>query len=295
MTKNVIAAIGASIRALLAHIPALVVLGVLYALFIIACYFFITTREASVIQVLFTFVFAVAIPVLFFALQAGCAGFAVGMDAPGATLRIAGKAFWKLFVVSLPLVLVIVLCVWLLNKVETRITAKPAPATQSETHGSVSEDESEPLSVPMHAPAHEEEAKKPKVHWSYVLLVTFRLLLFGIVVPLILINLWLGVARDGLRGMFKGFGRVLAPQTVLTYAVGMIIFGVIPYFLLFTRIGTKGEWTELLLFGVRLLLAFLLSLIGWVLTLRALANTVGAATAPAQTAAGDLPPQPAQA
>ena len=294
MTKNVIAAIGASIRALLAHIPALVVLGVLYALFIIACYFFITTREASVIQVLFTFVFAVAIPVLFFALQAGCAGFAVGMDAPGATLRIAGKAFWKLFVVSLPLVLVIVLCVWLLNKVETRITAKPAPATQSETHGSVSEDESEPLSVPMHAPAHEEEAKKPKVHWSYVLLVTFRLLLFGIVVPLILIHLWLGIARDGLRGLFKGFGRVLAPQTVLTYAVGMIIFGVIPYFLLFTRIGTKGEWSELLLFGVRLLLAFLLSLTGWVLTLRALAEPVGATTVPAP-AEPDLPPQPAQA
>ena len=294
MTKNVIAAIGASIRALLAHIPALVVLGVLYALFIGACYFFITTREASVVQVLFTFVFAVAIPVLFFALQAGCAGFAVGMDAPGACLRIAGKAFWKLLLVSLPLVLIVVLCVWLLNKVETRITAKPAAATQSETHGSVSEDESEPLSVPMHAPAHEEEAKKPKVHWSYVLLVTFRLLLFGVVVPLIAINLWLGVARDGLRGMFKGFGRVLAPQTVLTYAVGMIIFGVIPYFLLFTRIGTKGEWTELLLFGVRLLLAFLLSLTGWVLTMRTLANTVGAATATTQTEP-DLPPQPAQA
>ena len=295
MTKNVIAAIGASIRALLAHIPALVVLGVLYALFIGACYFFITTREASAIQVLFTFVFAVAIPVLFFALQAGCAGFAVGADSPGATLRSAGKAFWKLLLVSLPLVLGIVLCVWLLNKVETRITAQPAPAPQNETHGSVSEDESETLSVPMHAPAHEEEAaKKPKVHWSYVLLVTFRLLLFGIVVPLILIHLWLGIARNGLRGMFKGFGRVLAPQTVLTYAVGMIIFGVIPYFLLFTRTGTKGEWSELLLFGMRLLLAFLLSLIGWVLTMRALAAPMGTATAPAPVEP-DLPPQPAQA
>src|ERR1041384_945132 len=270
MTKNVIAAIGASIRALLAHIPALVVLGVLYALFIGACYFFITTREASAIQVLFTFVFAVAIPVLFFALQAGCAGFAVGADSPGATLRSAGKAFWKLLLVSLPLVLGIVLCVWLLNKVETRITAMPAPA-------------------------HEEEAaKKPKVHWSYVLLVTFRLLLFGIVVPLILIHLWLGIARNGLRGMFKGFGRVLAPQTVLTYAVGMIIFGVIPYFLLFTRTGTKGEWSELLLFGVRLLLAFLFCVIGWVWTMRALAARMGTPTAPAPVEP-DLPPQPAQA
>src|SRR2546423_10229747 len=242
MTKILLAAIGASIRALGAHIPALVVLGVLYALFIAACYFFITTREATTVQVVFTFVIAVAIPVLFFALQAGCAGFAVGADAPVATLRVAGNAFWKMFLVSLPLVLVVVLGVWALNKAEKRITAKPA-ATASETHGSVSEDEGETLSVPMHQPEHEEEAKKPKVRWAYVLLVTFRLLLFGVVVPLILIHLWLGVARDGLRGMFRGFGRVLAPQTVLTYAVGMIIFGLIPYFLLFARTGTKGEWS----------------------------------------------------
>lgn len=293
MTKNALAALGASIRALLGHIPALVVLGVLYALFIAACYFFITTREATAVQVIFTFVFAVAIPVLFFALQAGCAGFAVGFDAPGATLRVAGKAFWKLLLVSLPLIVVVVLCVWLLRKVETRITAKPAEQTQNATHGNVSEDESEPLSVPMHQTEHE-EPKKPKVHWAYVLLVTFRLLLFGVVVPLVAIHWWLGVARVGLRGLFKGFGRVLAPQIVLTYAIGMILFGVIPYFLLFTHIGTKGEWAELMLFGLRLLLAFLCSLIGWVLTLRALASFDGAPPAPAPLEA-NLPPQPAPA
>src|SRR5437764_2246787 len=116
MTKNVLAALGAALRALLGHIPALFVLGVLYALFIAACYFFVTTREATAVQVIFTFVIAVAIPVLFCALQAGCAAFAVGADTPGATLRAAGKNCWKVLLVSLPLVVVIVVGVWTLNK-----------------------------------------------------------------------------------------------------------------------------------------------------------------------------------
>src|SRR5919206_1517998 len=107
MTKNVLAALGASIRALLGHIPALVVLGVLYALFIAACYLFVTTREATTVQVIFTFVVAVAIPVLFCALQAGCAAFAVGADSAGATLGAAGRRFWQVLLVSLPLVAVI--------------------------------------------------------------------------------------------------------------------------------------------------------------------------------------------
>jgi hypothetical protein len=297
MTKNVLAAIGASIRALLGHIPALFVLGVLYALFLAACYFFVTTREATTVQVLFTAVVALAIPVLFCALQAGCAGFAVGADTPGATMRSAGKGFWKVLLVSLPLVAVIWGGVWVFGKAQARITARANAAasnanSNANSAGSVSEDESEPLSVPMHTPERAED-KKPKVHWAYVLLVTVRLLCFGLVLPLVAIHLWLGIARNGLLGMFKGFGRVLAPQTVLTYAVGMIIFGVIPYFLLFTRTGAKGEWAELSLFGLRLALTFLCTLVGWVLTLRALANQTGAPMAQPQVEPNVA--QPAQA
>src|SRR5918911_2019433 len=171
MTKNVLAALGASIRALLGHIPALFVLGVLYALFIAACYFFVTTREATTAQVLFTFVFALAIPVLFCALQAGCAAFAVGADTPGATLRSAGKGFWKVLLVSLPLVAVVWAGAWAFGKAQARITAQPAGQTQaSRSAGSVSEDDTGPLSVPMHQPAREAE-QKPKVRWAYVLLV----------------------------------------------------------------------------------------------------------------------------
>ncbi len=64
-----------------------------------------------------------------------------------------------------------------------------------------------------------------------------------------------------------------------------------PYFLLFTRTGAKGEWTELTLFGLRLVLAFLFTLLGWVLTMRALAIQAGDARATA-AAEANLPPQP---
>ncbi|HEX8072547.1 MAG TPA: hypothetical protein VF546_21545 [Pyrinomonadaceae bacterium] len=293
MTKNVLAALGAAFRALVRHIPALAVLALLYALFIGACYFLVTTREATLWQVGFTFVFAVAVPLLFCALQAGCAAFAVGADAPGATLKGAARGFWKVLLVSLPLVLLVVCGVWALNKVEARLKAKPAAETMAGgSHGDVTEDEGEVLSVPANEQVHEDEpARKPKVRWSFVLLVAVRLLLFGLVLPLVALRLWLGLARGGFRTLFKGFGRVLAPESVLTYAVGAVLFGVIPYFLLFTRTGTGSAWSELTLFGLRLLLAFLCSLAGWVLTMRALAHPAGtdAALAPSEANA----PQPA--
>ncbi|HYY41131.1 MAG TPA: hypothetical protein VE775_00275, partial [Pyrinomonadaceae bacterium] len=68
--------------------------------------------------------------------------------------------------------------------------------------------------------------------------------------------------------------------------------GVIPYFLLFTRTGAKGEWTELTLFGLRLALTFLCTLLGWVLTMRALAQPSGMPSQ-AATAGANLPPQTA--
>jgi hypothetical protein len=46
-----------------------------------------------------------------------------------------------------------------------------------------------------------------------------------------------------------------------------------PYFILFTRTSVSNGWTELLLFGLRLVLAFVFTLWGWTITLGALART----------------------
>jgi hypothetical protein len=60
----------------------------------------------------------------------------------------------------------------------------------------------------------------------------------------------------------------------LIYGLGLIIFFVLPYVALVPTFTIKGNKTEFVVFGLRLLLAFLFSLVGWVSMLMALARTV---------------------
>lgn len=103
-----------------------------------------------------------------------------------------------------------------------------------------------------------------------------RFLLLCIALPLATIHLWISTAHEGLRAALKGIGRTLArafaPRAVLAYAIGLVIFGVVPYFLLFTRTPTKNAWVEIGLLSARLVLALLFALLGWVITLGALAK-----------------------
>jgi hypothetical protein len=75
-----------------------------------------------------------------------------------------------------------------------------------------------------------------------------------------------------LKGFHRVSGRAFAPRSVLVYAVGLFLFGLMPYFVLFTRTPFASGWSELTLFGLRLALAFVLTLVGWVATLGALAR-----------------------
>jgi hypothetical protein len=59
----------------------------------------------------------------------------------------------------------------------------------------------------------------------------------------------------------------------LLYGLGLIIFFVLPYITLVPTFNVRGNKTEFAVFGLRLLLAFLFSLVGWVSTLTALART----------------------
>jgi len=96
------------------------------------------------------------------------------------------------------------------------------------------------------------------------------------VLPLAAAHLWLSAARVGLAATLKGLHRVLgrafAPRSVLVYAVGFFLFGLMPYFVLFTRTPLTNGSAELTVFGARLALVFALTLVGWVVTLGALAR-----------------------
>jgi hypothetical protein len=133
-----------------------------------------------------------------------------------------------------------------------------------------------------------------------VLFATARLLILGIVLPLAAIHLWIEVTARDVRSSFAGGARTVLQRvgnalarafqfdSVLTYALGLIIFVLFPYAVLFLRIPVKGTKTDFAVFILQLLLAFVFTLIGWVVTLSTLAKIEPAPPAPV-TAIPDAP------
>jgi hypothetical protein len=249
-----------SSRALLTDPRALALLALLYAVLLATLYGFISTREATVSQVAITFVFLVLIPIEFFVLQA-------------AILHRARtqKFHWpqilrdaiKLAVVTIPVVLLGFLVAYLLNKWQAHY---PAP---------------DPL---LTAPSAKTPPATQPLHWPSVLFATARLLLLGVALPLAAIHLWIEVVAQDARSSYSGgaksvlqrvanaLARAFAFDSVLTFALGLITFVLAPYAILFLGHPPKGNKTDFAIFITRLLLVFLFTLIGWIVTLTTLAK-----------------------
>ena len=268
MTKNVLASIFASARELLRNARALALLVVLYLALIAACFFFITTREATLWQVFLTALTAAGAPLLFFIVQAACANFAVGARDPKELLRTTARSFVKLVAISLPLVLLAVLCFYLLDKLENRVKPTPEERARAESSMSAPDEEAEPTPA---APQ-----SKPPVRWGYLFVSALRLFMLGVMLPLVAIHLWIAAARDNLKSALRQsprhVARAFSARAVLTYGIGMIVFALIPYFLITKRTPVSSGSLEIGIFGLRILLAFMLMLFGWVMTMTALAH-----------------------
>ena len=256
---------GRAARRLFGNWRVLLALVVLYGALVASAYFFIAGREASVWQVLVTFLLAFLAPVLFFIIQViGIRYVEDGLQMKelfGAALR----DFWKLLVVSLPLLLILWLVVYLFGKFQVSVPASVAEAGRAGAEAAAS------AATAARPPAR---GAGDVFSWKEVLLTTLQALILYLVLPLITIRLWISAARAGLRSTLRNLGGVLAqalaPGAVLVYAMGLLLFGVIPYFLITTHFSRGGAWTEISLLGARLLLASLLMLFGWVITLGAL-------------------------
>ncbi|HEX8139282.1 MAG TPA: hypothetical protein VF544_17095 [Pyrinomonadaceae bacterium] len=238
---------------------ALVVLLLLYGLMLASLYFFIAVREASLWQVLLTFLLAALVPVLFFIIQVIGVRYVDEGAGAKALLRSGLRDFWKLLVVSLPLLLM----VWLIAYVFSKLQVGAAPAVAA-------------AGAAARTAASGGEAGAGLFSWKEVIITTLRFLLLGLVMPLVAIQFWIEAAREGLAQAFKNAGRVLgralAPGAVLVYAIGLLFFGVIPYFLITINYSRGGAWTEISLLGARLLLASLFMLCGWLITTGALSR-----------------------
>jgi len=248
-----------SARALLGTPRALAIFAALYALLLASLYTFISTREATVWQVAVTLFLLVVVPLEFFVLQSAILNRGRAGKFPWAQIL---RDAIKLAVVTIP-ILLLAWALWaLLNKWQLSRYPVPQP----------------PITFPGTAP------KLQPIYWPSVIFATIRCLLFGVLLPLAAIHLWIEVAGRSVRDAFGGggqallkrlgrvFARAFASESVFTYALGLVFFVAIPYALLFIPFTVKGTKTDFAIFIARLLFAFLFTLIGWIVTLTALSR-----------------------
>jgi hypothetical protein len=262
MLTETFSSIVTAVRRVFANWPALLLVAIVYLVLLATLYFFVAVREASIAQVALTFALAVIAPILFFVLQTMIAsGFsdAVQPVSAGLLAKRSLTGFWKFIVITLPLIALAVLVIYLLAKYQSHLAAAPDGATQLH---------------PM-ASSRTHETARVAINWKGAALSTIRYLALGLVLPLAAIHLWLATARDGLLAAGKRIGqlvaRAFAPQSVFIYVVGFLVFAVIPYFLLFRTTPTKHAWLEIILLTARLAAVFALTLLGWVITVKAIA------------------------
>ena len=276
MIKDSFASLGGAARTLFKSWGALLLLAALYLALLASVYVFFATGVATTWQLVLTALTALAAPLLLLVLQAAVAHHAQGATAFGAVLGRALRDFWKILLVSLPLIALAVGVVYLLGKLEgwlPKVAEAPRPFSPGP-------------GGPPPAP----------LHWQEALVSTLRLLLLWVLLPLMAAHAWLSVAGAGLLATLKRFhrvaGRAFAPRSVLVYATGLLAFGLMPFFIVYTRTPVSNDWAELFLFGLRLALAFAFTLLGWTITLGALART-NAAPPPAPAPVAEQPAPPA--
>lgn len=260
MLRETFQSIAVAASTVLKNWKSTLLIAIVYASLLAVLYFFVVTREATFVQVTLTFASAIVAPLLFFVLQAMIASDAAD-GSTGSLLRRALTSFWKLILVTLPLIALAILIVYLLGKAQARFDANVSNAAAA-------------LPRRVSALANAGDAAPP-IDWRAASLSTLRYLTFGLVLPLAAIHLWLATAREGLGPAIKKLktllARTFAPQSILIYVVGFIIFAVIPYFLLFKTVSTKHAWLEIALMVARLAIVFALTLFGWVMTVKAIA------------------------
>jgi hypothetical protein len=247
-------------KALLTNVSNLAIFAALYALLLGTLYWYIATREATVWQVIITLIGLVVIPAEFFILQA-----AILDQARDSRLRWRAILIdaLKIFVVTIPILIIAYVLWYLLNRWQAHYLAAPRALVFKTPHGPP---EPQPL------------------HWPTLIFATLRCLLFGVAFPLATIHKWIEVTRNdlgtlfagGAKGILKRIGRgcahAFSSNSVLTYALGLIVFVLIPYALLFVPLTIKGNKTEFVVFILRLLLVFAFTLVGWIVTVGALAR-----------------------
>ena len=257
MLRSIINAITHAIRALFGNWKTAAVFVVLYAAFVFALYLFFTTPEARMWQVALTILLLLLIPVLFFVLQTMGVEYVNGEHTFSEWLARAGREFWKPLLLSLPVFALTWFVIWGLNKLDYSLTTGIREAAQAASTDAAY------------------KAGEARIKNLALIMTVVSALILYFIVPLFSIHLWIAALRDGFKQTLKGIFRVLlrafAPRSVLTYLLGFVVFGVLPYYIITMRTPIKSPWLDLTVLGVRITLALLVVLIGWIVTVGAMA------------------------
>lgn len=212
-----------------------------YAALLLSLYLFVSTREATVLQLGITFVVMLAAPLLFFLLQAASVNYATTEQT--GLLRKAAYDCLKLIVVSLPVIGLTILGLYVLGKLQGRLAVDPTTLQVTSVN-------------------------------KLTLLMVARYLLIAVVAPLVTIQLWIATSTHGLRASIRNvreaLGKAFAPQSMLVFACGFLIFAVAPYYLLSKTMNIQRAWLEVSLLTARVVISALMVLLGWVVTVGAI-------------------------
>jgi len=262
--RNVAQAVVKASRRFFGNWRSLIVFIVIYAVLILALYLFFATREATLLQLVLTFVLALVAPVLFFVVQAMGVEYMLDERNTRSLMKQSLRQFWKLILISVPFILLAWLAIYLLGKipVEAAAAARTAPS---------------PRAVGGNTPH--------PIQWKALGVSTLQFLVVYIALPVAAFHFWIATAREGLGRALRRAGHVLVsafgPGSIAIYTGGLVVFGVIPYLLVSMTLHSKNAWVEFGLLVARLVFAALLSLFG-------LAITLGALTVRSRQVAGSL-------
>jgi hypothetical protein len=235
-------AFGTAVRSLAGKPSAFLLALFFYLALVAVLYFFITTREATLLQLGATLLLALLAVALFFALQSVGVRYTRNTDGFVALLRNSTRDCFKLFAVTLPLLVIAVAGLFVFQLFEFLITKGSPEAVYGFTYTRI---------IP-----------------------GIRFLFLFLALPLFAIQLWIAVTREGITAAMKGFGRsfvrAFSLKSLLTYAGVLVLFGATAYFLIFTRTPASSAWLEIGLLVFRLALAALVIFIGWLIGLGAL-------------------------
>ncbi|MBS1790665.1 MAG: hypothetical protein JST85_23310 [Acidobacteria bacterium] len=244
MLKDVFSSIGAAARKLFTNFGAVLIAFLCYAALWMAGYLFVAViGQATRLQVILSLVILpLAAVIFFFLLQAiGLSYVRIGVGS-SYLLKRALKDFWKLLIVSLPLIALAYGLWWLFGYLDKKFVT---------------------------------DVEKPK-RWMELSLLAGRWLLLYLALPLVAIHNWMAAIREGLGGAFRSYGHSIAaafsPRSVLIYVIVLLVCGAVAWLAAFTETHVKSDWGELWLAGGRFAFALLMIFIGWLLMLGAMAE-----------------------